>query len=162
MEANAVQFLTEEARKRAAATPFPGALSDAFLSDAIKVGEGLLVRRIVASDWKILTALDSPIIKQILELQKDEKIREEVSYTDEEEWEMCWQFTHSPKECRELLTKGKESFREQAMEMADMITMPQAKLIVRAIGAHLMNGFMTAMKYAPEVPNESDPAEKKT
>ena len=152
--------LTEEARKRAAATPFPGPLAEAFLSDAIQVDDHLFVRRIVASDWKILQWLDSPIIRQMLELQKDEKLREDVQFTDEEEWEMCWQFTHSPKECRELRAKGREAFKAAAVEYGDTITMPQSKLIIKAIGKQIVNSYSTAVKYMPK--ESAEPAEKKT
>ena len=63
--------LTEDARKRAAATPLPGALAEAFLCDAIFVPWGdkqIPVRRVVASDWPILQWLESPIFKLILEI----------------------------------------------------------------------------------------------
>jgi hypothetical protein len=157
---NVEQVLTEEARKRAAATPFPGPLADAFLHDAIQVDDHLFVRRIVASDWKILQALDSPICKQMLEFQKDEKLREPVPFTDEEEWEMCWQFTHSPKECRELMAKGRAAFREAAIEYGDTLTMPQSKLVIGAIGRQITNSWLTCIKYAPK--DAATAAEKKT
>ena len=153
------QVLTEEARKRAAATPFPGPLADAFLHDAIQVDDQLFVRRIVASDWKILQWLDSPICKQMLEFQKEEKLRDPVPFTDEEEWEMAWQFTHSPKECRELMAKGREVFRAAAIEFGDTLTMPQSKLVINAIGRHITNSWMTCIKY---VPKDSSATEKKT
>ena len=59
--------LREEANRRAAATPLPGALADAFLTDAIQVTDTMFVRRVVASDWSILQWLDSPIYKMILD-----------------------------------------------------------------------------------------------
>ena len=153
--------LTEEARKRASATPFPGPLAEAFLSDAIQVDEKLFVRRIVASDWKILQWLDSPIMRQMLELLKDEKLRDDVPFTDEEEWEMCWQFTHLPKDCRELQAKGRETFRAVAVEYGDTITMPQSKLIVRAIGKQIVNSYSTAVKYMPKESAVPDGEKKK-
>jgi hypothetical protein len=150
--------LIEDARRRAAATPLPGALSEAFLNDAIQVADNLFVRRIVASDWKVLQALGSPIYKLILELQKDESIREDISYTDEEEWEMCWQFTHNPKECRELLAKGKDGFRAEAVALGDTLTLPTMKSIVAAVRKHLFDSYLTKVQFG----NEETTAEKKT
>ena len=140
--------LTEEARKRAAATPLPGALSEAFLADAIKVTDELYVRRIVASDWGILQWLDSPIHKLILEIQKDEKIREAVNYTDEEEWEMVWQFTHEPKEIRALKVKGREVFKETcANEIGDKYALNVTKMAVEAISEQIIKSFETKIDY---------------
>jgi len=150
--------LKEQANRRAAATPLPGALADAFLTDAIQVTDNMFVRRIVASDWKILQALGSPIYKLILELQKDAALREDISYTDEEEWEMCWQFTHNPKECRELLAKGKDAFRSEAVALGDTLTLPVMKSIVAAVRKHLFDSYLTKVNFG----SEETPAEKKT
>ena len=148
--------LTEDAQKRAAADPLPGSLAEAFLSDAIQVGDNLYVRRVVASDWRIIKALDSPLYRQMLEYQKPEETREEIEFSDEEQWEMCWQFTHSPKECRALLAKGRDAFRETASEMADTISMPQMPMIIKAIVKQIYASFETSIKYS------GDGDEKKT
>lgn len=143
--------LTEEARKRAAATPLPGALSDAFLAGAIKVTDNLSIRRIVASDWAILQWLDSPIHKLILEIQKEESIREEVVYSNEEEWEMIWQFTHEPKAIRDLKSKGREAFKETCItEIGDKFELTTTKKSVEAISAQIVKSFETKIDYGTE------------
>jgi hypothetical protein len=141
--------LTEDANRRAAATPLPGALAEAFLTDAIQVSDKLWVRRVVASDWSILQWLDSPIYKMILEVQKDEKIRDEVPYTDEEEWEMCWQFTHTPKQCRELKAKGRGVFRQTCIdEMGDAHSLIVTKKAVEAISKQILASFDTKIGFS--------------
>lgn len=142
------QQLTDDANRRAAATPLPGALADAFLRGAIQVDETTFVRRVVASDWPILQWLNSPLYRLILEIQKDEAIREEIPYTDEEEWEMCWQFTHSPKECRALKEKGREVFKQTAIdEIGDSSLMGVQKKIVSAISAQVVASFGTKVGF---------------
>lgn len=141
--------LTEDANRRAAATPLPGALADAFLTDSIQVSDNLFVRRVVASDWSILQWLDSPIYKMILEVQKDEKIRESVSYTDDEEWEMVWQFTHSPKDVRSLKAKGREVFKETcASDIGDSYSLVVTKKAVEAISKQILASFDTKIGFS--------------
>jgi hypothetical protein len=152
--------LTEQARRRAAATPLPGALADAFLTDAIQVTDNMFVRRVVASDWSILQWLDSPIYKMILEVQKDEAMRDAVTYTDEEEWEMCWQFTHSPKDCRALKAKGREVFRQTCIdEMGDTNPLVVTKKAVEAISKQILASFDTKIGFSS---GEGDDSKKKT
>ena len=153
------QNLRQEANKRAAATPLPGALADAFLTDAIQITDTMFVRRVVASDWSILQWLDSPIYKMILEVQKDEKLRDAVTYTDEEEWEMCWQFTHSPKDCRALKAKGREVFRQTCTdEMGDAYPLIVTKKAVEAISKQILASFDTKIGFTS---GEGDESKKK-
>ena len=154
------QNLREEANRRAAATPLPGPLADAFLKDAIQVDENVFVRRIVASDWSLLQWMDSPLYRMFLELQKDEPLREEIKYTDEEEWEMCWQFTHSPKECRVLREKGREVFRATCTEqIGDNVLMGVQKAIVAAISKQVVACFGTKVGFGD---GDGDESKKKT
>lgn len=140
--------LRNEAGKRAAADPLPGPLADAFLKDSIPVGVGISVRRIVASDWHILKALDSPILRQLLELQKDEALREETEYSDSEQCEMVYQFTHAPKQCRELLKMGRETYRSTAQDYCDSgIDFAQMPLIIAAITKQLSDCIATSISY---------------
>lgn len=141
--------LRDEANRRAAATPLPGALADAFLTDAIQITDNLFVRRVVASDWSILQWLDSPIYKMILEVQKEDALREEVTYTDEEEWEMVWQFTHAPKDVRALKAKGREVFKETcANEIGDAYSLVVTKKVVEAISKQILSSFDTKIGFA--------------
>lgn len=148
--------LNEDARRRACADPLPGALADAFLEDAIQIGPNTFVRRVVASDWKVLKWLDSPIFKAMLEFQKDEKLRDEVPFTDEEQWEMAWHFTHSPKEARELMARGRESFRSACTVWADDLPMPSLPAAINAMQKQIIKSFSASLKYGGE-----DEAKKK-
>ncbi|MDE2097606.1 MAG: hypothetical protein KGL39_10195 [Patescibacteria group bacterium] len=143
--------LRQEAMKRAAADPLPGPLSDAFLKDAVDVGKGIFVRRVVASDWHILKALNSPILRQLLELQKDETLREETEYSDLEQAEMVYQFTHSPKQCRELLKMGREIFSSTSQDYCDTsVDFSQMPMIIAAITKQLSDCISASVSYGAE------------
>jgi hypothetical protein len=133
--------LNHEAAKRANADPLPGVLYRAFDPKPIDIGSGLTVRPVVASDWKALKWLESPVWKAFLELQKDEKIREEIQYTDEEQYEMAWQFTHTPKEVRGLMAKGRDIFRETCVDWADTITFAALPDAINAIQRQIILSF---------------------
>jgi hypothetical protein len=149
--------LNHEAAKRANADPLPGVLYRAFDPDHIPIGNGLSVRPVVASDWKALKWLESPVWKAFLELQKDEKIREDVAYTDEEQYEMAWQFTHTPKEVRALMARGRDCFRETCVEWADTITFAALPDAVNAIQRQIILSFTSR----PTVGSDDD-LKKKT
>jgi hypothetical protein len=144
------------AAKRAESNPLPGSLGDAFLSGPITIA-GHEVRKLVASDYVIFKFLDSPILRQLLELSKAADKQESVSFTDEEEWEMCWQFIHTPRECRELMKKGRESFRELcSVEIGDSFSPEQTKLIVLAISEQVRRNGDTAVKFVADAKEKGE------
>lgn len=142
--------LEQEANKRAAATPLPGALSEAFLSDAIDCGGGLFVRRIVASDWVILQWLDSPMYRMTLEVQKDESIREDVKYTPDEGYEMIWQFTHTPQQNRDLKDLGRKAYTDVAIVIQDTFNATILSNAIKAIGKQIVASFETKVIFDTE------------
>ena len=149
--------LRDESQKRAAADPLPGPLSDAFLKGAIRISRDVAVRRIVASDWHILKGLDSPILRQLLELQKDESLREETAYSDVEQCEMVYQFTHTPKECRELLAQGRNLFKAKAEDYCDdQINFAQMPQIIAAITKQLSDCIATSLSYSADEKKKTD------
>jgi hypothetical protein len=87
--------LDELAIKRAAAMPLPGSLAEILVNGEIIIDDKIKVRRVVAADWKIFQAINSPIIQMLLESQKQESMRDEVKFSEKDEWELCWQLTHS-------------------------------------------------------------------
>ncbi len=96
----------------------------------------------------------------MLELQKDEKIRDEVPNTPDESWEMCWQFTHTPKQCRELMAKGREAFRLAAAEdMADTHNLTVINRAVEAIISQVIRSFDTKVDFTTA---DADDSKKKT
>lgn len=149
--------LSQEASKRAAADPLPGALSEAFLTDAIDCGHGLKVRRLVASDWIILKWLNSPLYRGVLESQKPVEIREDIGYEDFEGYEMVWQFTHTPAVNRALMAKGREVYKTTAFEdIGDTHSLETLSNAIEAIGKQVAASLETKVAF-----NESDSPKKK-
>jgi len=151
-----LETIESMAAKRAEANPLPGALGDAFLSGPIAIA-GHEVRKLVASDYVIFKFLDSPILRQLLELSKSPDKQEAVAFSDEEEWEMCWQFIHNPKECRELMKRGREQFRELcAVEIGDSFSPEETKLIVLAISEQVRRNGDTAVKFVADAKEKGE------
>jgi hypothetical protein len=154
--ANKEFILRQMASDRASADPFPGPLSEAFCKGAIQVGE-FQVRKIVASDWKILKALDSPILKFIQEMIQDPGQVPDVPVNDVEEWEVCLQFTRDPESVRELLSKGREVFRSAATkEIGDTVEAETVKIIVACVAEHIRRSWATALSYKAELEEKGE------
>lgn len=150
--------LKVDALARASADPAPGPIMEAF-SDGITRICGLSVRRVVASDWMMLKALNSPIYRQLLELQKPLEIREEVPFSDEEGWEMICQFTHTPAQNRAQLAKGRDNYREWAIqETADTLKMEDAASVIAAVQSQITASHSTAQRHG----SADNDSEKKT
>lgn len=146
------------AAARANADPLPGALKEAFIGGDIQVAKGVTVRRIVATDWDILKWLDSPILKQMLELQKPPEARERLEYTQSECYEICFQLMTSSKELRKFLGGSRDAFREAATEaIGDKYDISVCNQIVDAAIAQFGNSFLTALQFMPD-----EEAEKKS
>jgi hypothetical protein len=133
--------IEEMASDRAVSDPLPGALADAFLEGDIHVGD-VLVRKMVASDYVLFKFLDSPILRQFLELAKPQDKMEEIAYTDEEEWEMCWQFTHSPRENRDMI--------------GDSLTRETTQIIIAAVMEQVKRNMVTAQRYVAEASEKGE------
>lgn len=98
---------------RANKEPLPGPLAEAFkpILD-IEVGP-YKVRPLVHSDYTLFKELNSPFYRQMVSHDPNEQITPET----EEIFEICYQFTRTPKECRATLAKGRQAFREASFEV---------------------------------------------
>jgi hypothetical protein len=146
----------QEAAARANGDPLPGPLSAAFGPAWTAVGN-LKVRRPVASDWVILKALNSPAYQFALEVSQNPEKPQQPELTRQDEAEICWQFTHSPKENRELLAKGVEAFKAKASdEISDNWTDEEVKLVWAVVMIKLGESRQTALKFAQEMEGKGD------
>ena len=140
------EFLIEQAAgRRAAATPLPGPLADAFGSNCIMVGT-VAVRKIVNSDWSFFHKINSPL----LEITKEKATGGELDLkvTELQEAEIVWQFTHTPKQCRDLFEKGKDVWENTVRaEVDDAIDQPLIRLIIMAVMEHIGQSWKTTLEY---------------
>lgn len=136
--------------KAAMSDPLPGSLSLAFPLPDKKVGT-FAVRAPVAYDWTLLKALNSPIHRKILELNGD-KANGETEFTDEEAWDICYQFTRPCKEVdRVFCNGGAKAIREASKELfAFNLQSFEIKPIVEAVIKQISLTWETAMKYSAE------------
>lgn len=148
------------ASNRANGDPLPGALSAAFTKSAIKVGPAM-VRKIVASDWIVLRALNSPIIKLVEELAQrgDDKAAPppEVDITDQDEWDIAFQFTRAPSDVRKAMEGGPKEFRARAMEaIGDTLESATVKLIGIAVLEQIRRTWATPLQYKQDMDKEGE------
>jgi len=150
-------YLRNEAAKRANSNPLPGPAGDAFGKNGpIKVGDSFLIREVVASDWKVMAAIDSPIIRLLMEIRQNPE-KPNMAITAEEEAEIAFQFTRTPKECREVIKSGKEAFREKALEeIADKVDAVTISLMVAAVIEQVKRSFNTGISYREKMEKEGE------
>ena len=97
-----------------------------------------------------MRARKSPILDQIAEMQKPEGQREEVRMTDEQQWEICWQFTHPIADVKAAFSKSPEELAKLAEEFGDTESPQVMDLLLRAVIEQLRRTYETALSYAQE------------
>lgn len=144
------QKAIDRVQAQANADPLPGSLAKAFPLPEIKVG-AFSVRAPVAYDWALLKKLNSPIHRQVLEMAKPDG-QKDVEFTDEEGWDICFQFTRPCREVAEVIRKGgAELLRQQAEELFAMVLQPlEVTEIVKAVISQIVATWETAMSYKAE------------
>jgi hypothetical protein len=134
------------AQRAANADPLPGPLKGLFAPD--QAIAGLRVRKLVHFDFVLLRRLQSPLLKQL-----ERKSRGKTSFSDEQGYEMVWQFTRPPLEVEAALNKlGLVKFREMAKQEIGLTIGPvEMALLVKAVEAEFVRAFSTVIKYgAPD------------
>lgn len=157
MEEQGQEFAARSmASARASGDPLPGPLGDAFASGAIVVA-GIAVRKVVAADWVFFKQLNSPIIRMVQEMQQNPEAPEEITFTEEENWELAWQFTHTPAQLREVLAKGREALTAVAVsEIGDNWPTETVKFVGAAVMEQLERQWKTALKHKAEAEEKGE------
>ena len=141
---------------RANAEPFPGPMAAAFCTGAITIGD-IAVRKVVASDWIALKAIESPLLKLIAEWQANPTDPKEVQFSEQDQWNICWLFTHEPKEARSELSGGKEQFEATAQEqVADKMDNSIIGMVMAAVMEQLKRNWLTALKHAADLEEKGE------
>ena len=137
-----------KAQREANADPLPGALDGVF-GAAMASAAGLQVRRLVHFDFVLLKRMGSPLLEQLA----GKRGKKGTPFTDEQGYEMIWQFTlpceeveaclakHGAAECR-LIAK-----REIGMKLGPM----EAIILVKSVEQEFERSFSSWIKHgAPE------------
>jgi hypothetical protein len=143
-------------QERAAAEPLPGPLAQAFAGGPL-THAGVTLRPMVASDIVILKQLRSPLYLRLIEHAKAEEERKGIEFTDEEGFEMIYQFAVPLRQVRDELAKGREFFRSQAVErIGDQVNPADLKLLSELVVLNLANAFSTAVNYGNKTTGEGE------
>src|ERR1035441_3675945 len=152
--------------ERAAHEPLPGPAEYIFnanpLTVKISTGEEITIRPMVSFDINIFKTINSPFYEIIMQTEAKEAMTK-LFTSEEESYEMIYQFTHSPKQIYYLFKKGLEVFKDAVMEeVAFKYNPADAALLVGKIIEHIFQVNLARVNFesAPEVENGEDNKKK--
>jgi|ERR1035437_38648 hypothetical protein len=138
------------ANERATREPLPGAYNNAFTTEPLTVKTSIgdvVIRPMVSYDINIFKLINSPFYS-IMMGDTVTASDNQLFATEEESYEMIFQFTHSPKECYQLFKKGKDAYRDKVMEDVSFVYNPfDAAMLVEKIMSHVFNVNMARVDF---------------
>jgi hypothetical protein len=154
------------ANERAAREPLPGPAADIFNLEPLVVKTSIgdvTIRPMVSFDINIFKTINSPFYE--IMMQSDSKEAANKLFTSEEEsYELIYQFTHPVKETYNLFKKGMAIFKDTVMEEVAFKYHPQdAALLVSKIMEHVfrVNLARVGFESSPEAESGSGDGTKK-
>jgi len=142
--------------QKAMSKPLPGESRGAFLNGAINIC-GKSVHRIVPSDFIVLEALKSPILKMMEQATQSGEKKSEMEWTAQEEFEICYIFTTDPKEVyRTLKSKGVDEIKRLAEETVLEWDAEIPRFVTLAVIEQLKRHVETKVKIATEIQKEGE------
>jgi hypothetical protein len=135
------------ATKEAMSVPLPGPLKTAFGIPVRMVGK-TAVRSPVAIDFAFLQQLDSPLLRQMAEAAKPVELRQPTKFTDQDAYDIVYQFTRNINDVEGVLATGVESFRATTRQVIGRQMNPfVVNRIVEVVGELFAESYITALKY---------------
>lgn len=140
-----------QAAPLAKVSPLPGPLTEAWLPATLQAA-GFVLRPVVASDWAVLSKIRSPLITELAALGKPDQLAD-VSYSDDQIWELLFIWTRPPREVRAAIALGPQGWREAVFEstadrLPASVVADKAK-ILSAVAENLARALATSVSYAP-------------
>jgi hypothetical protein len=156
-----------KALERAAREPLPGPLLEVYASVPTTVA-GFTIRPLVHYDFILLTRLGSPLIEHLRGTAAAKTAQ--TGFTDEQAYEMVWQFcrpckvvaaelaayeTAARRECPDadadrINARVREQFKARALEEIGLsLGVVEAALLVKGVEREVARAFSTAISYAP-------------
>jgi predicted DNA-binding protein (UPF0278 family) len=153
------------ATNRVVSDPLPGPMLNAVANQELEIitSRGkVILRPVVIYDFTIFKKINSPHYRTMLEAANKDIEETDLKIEDEELYEMIFQFTHSCKEIRAILKKGREYFREVATEsIADRYSMPDLEILLNGLAKQIQSGFATMVAHDVETKeNDSEISEE--
>lgn len=152
--------LQSAASSRAASDPFPGPMAmvvDGGFVDVMTSRGKITFRPLVASDLVVLRKLNSPVYRELLEMGTPEEARTKVEYTDEDVFDIVYQFTNPIKEIRQLVKKGNDIYHETAMsEVGDKFNVADTAPLIAGFQTIVLGSTATMVEHEIPVATELD------
>lgn len=137
--------------ERASKEPLPGPTQDFFMTErlAVKTSIGnVIIRPLVVFDITIFKMIDSPLYKILMGDITPDANNNTLFAGEEESYELIYQFTHSPKQCYDLIKKGKDSFKDKVLEEVAFIYTPQdAASLIEIIMSHIFKVQLAKIQF---------------
>jgi len=147
-----------EVTARAAATPLPGALADAFsFQPDIKAGK-YTVRPFCEADFEYLQALEHPMHEILIATFSGKETNADYFSSGQKAWELCYLLTHSIDELDNLFKAGKQGFKDTAANEFRRLPFGSVSIIHAAAVKQVMDASKAAVGYAA---SEDDDGSKK-
>lgn len=136
----------EAARGAANSMPFPGALADAFAGEEIRVGD-IVLRPVVLGDYITLRRIGNPMHEWLKSMGANANMTLDI----ESLMEIVLLFRTPAREADALSKRGKEAFREAAMEQ-DLSGMPFGAIneLMVAIFKNFERSISTNIAHRPQ------------
>ena len=136
-----------EISARAAATPLPGALADAFtFQPDIKVGK-YIVRAFCEADFEYLQALEHPMHEILIATFSGKESSADYFSSGQKAWELCYLLTHSIDELDNLFKAGKQAVKDAAEKEFKRLPFGSVSTIHAAAVKQIMDASKTAIGY---------------
>lgn len=138
----------------ASVTPLPGPLADAFDPATTTVtdlqGHPITIRPFCHYDFLLLQKLNSPLLHQLraAATRREGDPDPSTPFSDEDAYELVFQFSMPAREAAAAFAKGRQSFRQAALERIGFSCgIVEVNLLVQAVIAELRRAFSTAIRY---------------
>jgi hypothetical protein len=148
----AARTAKDQAYREASANPLPGPLTEAFASLPENVA-GLRVRKMVHYDFVLLRIIKSPLLEQLARTRGGK--RGLTRWSDDQGWEMIWQFTRPPEVVHAWLSRqpparAAANYREMCRREIGFTLGPvEGALLVRLVQKAFVEAFSTVLQYIP-------------
>jgi hypothetical protein len=147
-------LLENAASRRASAHPLPGPLTQAFCSGPIEVA-GKTVHKVYPRTFQALAAVGSPLIGMIQDVIQGGKVDTEMS--DKDLWNVCWIFTHTPPEVRQMIVNGVNAIPEAAeTEIGDGWDASVINLVWMGCMEQIKRHISTMLKFSAEAQEKGE------
>ena len=145
-----------EAAERAAATPLPGPLADAFaIAPDVPCGT-YKVRPFLECDFEFLKALEHPLYEILIDLWQNTKTATHDFFPrGQQGWEICYLFTHTVDEVEALLKNGAQALKDSAKKEFGKMPTAAIAALNKAANQQCLVAFSTTINYgASESPDD--------